>query len=89
MAHKLKMLICFRGDPPHDKLMHLSPEFQRCLLAPREMEFELKSFRLSAPPLPNLRLNVLEPIEVTLTVSIETESWDQNYNTFLPYLMAP
>ena len=64
-----------RGDPPQGKLLHLSPEFQRCLLAPREMDFELKNFRLSAPPLPNLKCNVLEPIEVELSVSVETESW--------------
>jgi hypothetical protein len=54
--------------------MPLSSEFQRCLLAPREVDFELKSFRLTAPPLPNLKSNT-EPFEVALTVSVETESW--------------
>jgi hypothetical protein len=31
--------------------MPLSAEFQRCLLAPREMDLELKNFRLTAPPI--------------------------------------
>jgi hypothetical protein len=44
----------YRGDPPQGKLYHLSSEFQRCLLAPREIDLELNSFRLTVPPLPDL-----------------------------------
>ena len=70
----LSCFLLFRGDPPQGKLYHLSSEFQRCLLAPREMDVELKCFALTAPPLPNLK-STFENFEVVLNVSVETESW--------------
>ena len=63
----------FRGNPPQGNLFSITSEFQRSLLAPREMDVTLAGLKITDLP-------KLDEEAIVLSVLLETEEGGQVKN---------
>ena len=63
----------FRGNPPQGKLFSITTDFQRSLLAPREMDVTVSSVKITDLP-------KLDETSIVLSVQLETDEGSQKLN---------